>query len=141
MKIGEKVKTMIQKWLNVYPAEKRTFAIKEAMSFETSVIQNRIWYRGKAYELSQLYHQLYGSGFTDASFWSSVPENRNIRKIHSGLPAILVDTVSYIVKSDMLDVSFENKSHQTDWNEIKEDVDFNNVVGKDIKETLIAGDG
>ena len=141
MKIGEKVKTMIQKWLNVCPAENRTFAIKEAMSFETSVIQNRIWYRGKAYELSQLYHQLYGSGFTDAGFWSSVPENKNIRKIHSGLPAILVDTISNIVKSDMWDVSFENKSHQAVWDEIKEDVDFDNVVGKAITETLIAGDG
>ena len=29
-----------------------------------------------------------------------------LRKIHSGLPAILVDTLAYLVKSDMDDVEF-----------------------------------
>ena len=53
-----------------------------------NVTINEIWYRGKAYELQQLYHSL-RLDISQAGFWSQVGYSDNIRKIHSGLPPVL----------------------------------------------------
>lgn len=56
MKISERVKARMQKWLEVRPASNRgNIVIREPYSFETDVIRNRVWYRGDADELKQLY--------------------------------------------------------------------------------------
>ena len=92
---------MIRNWLDIIPADNRSITINEPLSFETEVIRNKIWYRGDAYELEQLYKQI-GVGYGESSrFWAAVPETENIRKIHSGLPAMIVDTLSYIVRSNL----------------------------------------
>ena len=76
---------MIRNWLDIIPADNRSITINEPLSFETEVIRNKIWYRGDAYELEQLYKQI-GVGYGESSrFWAAVPETENIRKIHSGL--------------------------------------------------------
>ena len=99
---------MIRNWLDIIPADNRSITINEPLSFETEVIRNKIWYRGDAYELEQLYKQI-GVGYGEGSrFWAAVPETENIRKIHSGLPAMIVDTLAYIVKSDLNEVEFED---------------------------------
>ena len=48
-------KEMIRNWLDIIPADNRSITINEPLSFETEVIRNKIWYRGDAYELEQLY--------------------------------------------------------------------------------------
>ena len=49
MKLSERVKTKMQKWLEVRPAsEIGSIVIREPDSFETDAIRNRIWYRGRA---------------------------------------------------------------------------------------------
>lgn len=59
MKIRERVKAKMQKWLEVRPASDRgNIVIREPYSFEADVIRNRVWYRGDADELKQLYAQL-----------------------------------------------------------------------------------
>ena len=49
---------MIRNWLDIIPADNRSITINEPLSFETEVIRNKIWYRGDAYELEQLYKQI-----------------------------------------------------------------------------------
>ena len=59
-------KEMIRNWLDIIPADNRSITINEPLSFETEVIRNKIWYRGDAYELEQLYKQI-GVGYGEGS--------------------------------------------------------------------------
>ena len=63
-----------------------------------NVTINEIWYRGKAYELQQLYHSL-RLDISQAGFWSQVGYSDNMRKIHSGLPPDLNSPLKIPMKS------------------------------------------
>ncbi|MDE6102142.1 MAG: capsid protein, partial [Ruminococcus sp.] len=59
-----------------------------------------------------------------------------IRKIHSGLPAIIVDTLAYIVGSDSDGVAIDC----AEWEKISEEIYFEQLVGKAVCDTLVDGD-
>lgn len=134
---------MLRNWLQIQPATPNGIVIQEPLDFQASVIRNQIWYRGEAAELEQLYKQLGAQDSTNASrFWAAVPANAmKLRKIHSGLPAILVDTLAYLVKSDMDDVGFKNGCGETEWKAITEELDFQAAVGQGVAGALKAADG
>lgn len=134
---------MVRNWLQIQPAVTNGIVIQEALSFQASVIRNQIWYRGDASELEQLYKQLGAQDPTNAArWWAAVPGNNlKLRKIHSGLPAILVDTLAYLVKSDMDDVTFSDDAGKTAWEDLQEHLDFADIVGKGIVGALKSGDG
>lgn len=142
-RIGEKVKSMVRNWLQIQPATVNSIVIQEALSFQASVIRNQIWYRGDASELEQLYKQLGQQDPTNAArWWAAVPGNNlKLRKIHSGLPAILVDTLAYLVKSDLDNVTFKTDKGKDDWEELQAKLNFQEIVGKGIVGTLKSGDG
>lgn len=127
---------MIQNWLNIVPASEQSISLMENMTFNTEVLRSQIWYRGDADELAQFFRQLNKFG-VKTSFWESVPINEKVRKIHSGLPAIIADTLAYIVSSDLDNVEID----RPEWEEISQAVDFENVIGKSIVDTLVEGDG
>ena len=91
MKLGERVKAMLQNWLNIVPAVGQSVVLQEKLPREIEVLRSQLWYRGDAAELRQFFHQI-GDG--SGGFWASVPGKSGIRKIHSGLPAIIADTLS-----------------------------------------------
>lgn len=137
-KIRERVKKVLQEWLNITPATNQSFSIIEKTSFISEVLRAQLWYRGDSTELFQFFHTL-DSG--ENSFWGSAPSHEKIRKIHGGLPAIIADTLAYIVYSDMDDIDFgECKTGQEAWTEIEEDK-FTPLLGKAIVDTLVDGDG
>lgn len=142
-KFGEKVKSMVRNWLQIQPATANSIMIQEPLSFQASVIRNQIWYRGDASELEQLYKQLGAQDPTNAArWWAAVPGNNlKLRKIHSGLPSILVDTLAYLVKSDMDDVTFKSDTGKDFWESLQEGLDFEEIVGKGIVGALKSGDG
>ncbi len=142
-KFGKKVKSMLRNWLQIQPAAQNSIVLQEPLSHQASVIRNQIWYRGEAAELEQLYKQLGAQDSTNAArFWAAVPANDvKLRKIHSGLPAILVDTLAYLVKSDMDDIEFKGGAGQQAWEDITQELDFLDVVGRGIAGTLKSGDG
>ena len=142
-KFGEKVKSMLRNWLQIQPAAQNSIVLQEPLSHQASVIRNQIWYRGEAAELEQLYKQLGAQDGTNAArFWAAVPSNNlKLRKIHSGLPAILVDTLAYLVKSDMDDVEFNRDAGKQAWEDITQELDFQDAVGKGIAGALKSGDG
>lgn len=142
-KFGEKVKSMVRNWLEIQPAASNGIVIQEPLGFQASVIRNQIWYRGDASELEQLYKQLGAQDPTNAArWWAAVPGNNlKLRKIHSGLPAILVDTLAYLVKSDMDDVTFKSDTGKDFWESLQEGLDFEEIVGKGIVGALKSGDG
>lgn len=132
------MKKVLQEWLNITPATKQSFSIIEKTNFVSEVLRAQLWYRGDRTELFQFFHQL-DSGAN--SFWGSAPAHEKIRKIHSGLPAIIADTLAYIVYSDMDDIDFgDSKAGQEAWDEIAEDK-FISLLGKAIVDTLVDGDG
>lgn len=132
--IGKKVKKVIQNWLQIIPATEQNIVLMEKTGFVTDVIRSQLWYRGDSNELFQFFHQI-DNGLN--SFWGSVPANEKMRKIHSGLPAIIADTLTYIVQSDLDNVEI----NRIDWDIISEKINFRNLVGKSICNTLVDGDG
>ncbi len=142
MKFSERVKNMIRNWLNIQPAPITTVSLYESMPFELKAIEAMLWYRGDAAELDQFYKQICNDNVTSARFWAA-HTNAQTRKIHTGLPAMIVDTLAYLVKSDMDDVQFKNEIGAEKWAKIGENehFDFTDIVGRGIVGALASGDG
>lgn len=135
MKIKERIKAMVQNWLDIIPAANQTIIIQEKIPREIEILRSKLWYRGDADELWQFFHQV---DISQGGFWGTSPKRRKIRKIHSGLPAIIADTLAYIVNSDLDSIKLER---QNEWEEIAEQIDFKSLVNKSIVDTLVDSDG
>lgn len=130
------------KYLNVQPALTNPITIQEAYTYETNVIRNKLWYRGEPYELDQFFKNVSGDPVNKARFWSAVPsEDLSIRKIHSGLPAMIADKLSDIVVADLDSIEVTGESDNTLWEEIRKDNKFDDNLGDIIATTLVSGDG
>lgn len=140
-KLSEGIKRGIRSWLNVQPATAINIIINEALDYEANAIKNRIWYIGDSKELQQLYGQI-DTGVDQYKFWAckSTP-GQEIRKIHTGLPSLIVDTLAGVVLSD-LDIQIATgKQEQELWETIDRDNKFRKKLEKAVKETLYIGDG
>lgn len=129
------LKRMIKGWLDIQDAPNTTISINEKLNFDTNCIKNEIWMRGDPAELEQFYKQLYNQ---DAMFWGVVPYIK-IRKIHVGIPSLMVKVLSAIVVRDMNDIKL--KSRQNEWEEIEKDNKFKKLLKKAINKSLYLGDG
>ncbi len=133
----DKIRNGIRTFLRIQPAQVSSIQIQETLDYEGNAIKNRIWYRGDSEELSQLYKQIPGD---KTRFWSAVPTvGMEIRKMHVGLPGIIVDTLSNIVVADMNDIKLDTK--QEEWDAIAKDNKFEELIAKAVAETLYIGDG
>lgn len=145
MKIMERVKNMVRSWLEIQPAPGKGIVIREPISHETSVMRNKIWYRGDASEIDQLFKALGEDAVGRARFWAAAPSSEDIRKAHSGLPGIMADTLAGVVKADLDDLDFgedaEGKQAAHRWEKIAHDNDFPALVGQAVVDTLVTGDG
>ena len=140
-RLSENVKRGIRSWLNVQEASPTHILINEPLDYEANAIKNRIWYRGDSEELQQLYSQI-DTGVDKYKFWAckSTP-GQEIRKIHTGLPALVVDTLAGITLAD-LDIQIEkDREAQELWEQIDKDNKFRKKLEKAVKETLYIGDG
>lgn len=137
----ERMRTMLQTWLEIQPAEGRRLSIREPVSHGTNVLRNRVWYRGDAGELDQLFKQLGEDAVGRARFWAAAPESENLRKAHSGLPAVMVDTLAGIVRADLDEMHFDDPQAARRWEDIARDNDFETLVGRAVAECLVTGDG
>ncbi|HBI6881901.1 TPA: capsid protein [Clostridium perfringens] len=130
------------KYLNVQPALTNLITIQEAYTYETNVIRNKLWYRGEPYELDQFFKNISSDPVNKARFWSAVPsEDLSIRKIHSGLPAMIADKLSDIVVADLDSIEVTGEADNTLWEEIRKDNKFDDMLGDIIATTLVSGDG
>ena len=130
------------KYLNVQPASQSSINIQEAYTYETNLIRNKLWYRGEAYEIEQFFKNISSDPVNKARFWSVVPsENLSIRKIHSGLPAMIVDRLSDIIVADIDSIELEKEEDNNLWEEIRKDNKFDEMIGDVISKVLVSGDG
>lgn len=129
------LKKMIKGWLDIQDGPNTVISINEKLNFDTNCIKNEIWMRGDSNELEQFYKQIYNQ---DAMFWASVPYIK-IRKIHLGIPNLMVKVLSAIVVRDMNDI--ELNTRQDEWDCIENDNKFKKLLKKAINKTLYLGDG
>lgn len=84
---------MIKNWLDIQPAPLTGVSLYESLPFEMRAAEGLLWYRGNAAELNQFYMQTANDKTVRARFWAT-PTSGNVRKLHSGLPAIIIDTLA-----------------------------------------------
>lgn len=138
-KVKESIASKMRSFLKIHTANGKSFNIDELLDFDSNVAVNKIWYRGESYELNQLYKQLDDNQY---GFWGSVPTaGIEIRKIHTGLPKIMVNLLSSVVADDMQDVKFTSEADNTLWRDIAEENTFDTLVKSAINKTLYTGDG
>ena len=138
-KIKESIASKMRSFLKIHTANGQSFNINELLDFDSNVAVNKIWYRGESYELNQLYKQLDDNQY---GFWGSVPTaGIEIRKIHTGLPKTIVNTLANIVADDMQDVQFTSEADNTLWRDISKENVFDTLVKSVISKTLYTGDG
>lgn len=135
MGLMQRVKDVVRGWLDINQAQKRNYSITETFNFETNAIKNRIWMRGDPEELDEFYKQLVRD---NSFFWKSSPRTK-MRKIHAGLPSLMVQVLTDVVIRDLNDI--DAGPRQLDWDEIAKDNDFESTIRKAIKEALFIGDG
>ena len=140
-KLNENIKKTVRSWLNVLPASPYNFQINEMLDFEGHCIRNRIWYRGDSNELEQFYKQNRENA-DRFKFWAcDCTPGMEIRKIHTGLPGLIVRTLAAAVLPDMNDFEFGSAKHENLWADIAEDNTFQKKIEGALKEALYIGDG
>ena len=144
MTIMDNIRNRMQSWLQINPPVASSINLQEFFDWEGNAIKNRIWYRGDGSELEQLYWQLVQFNTQRQMFWAShSTPGIEIRKIHTGLPAMIVDILVDIVKSSLNDVNFisSNKKAEKLWAEIDKENNLKSLVEKCVADVLVVGDG
>ena len=143
MSIMDNIKNRLQSWLEISAPYPQAITLQEDADYNTTATINRIWYRGKAGELDQLYSQLQVWPVEQQRFWASRPTpGIEIRKVHTGLPGILVDLLAGIVVSNINDIEIDKSSEVRDvWAKIAAENSEKKLLEKAVKETLVVGDG
>lgn len=131
------VKNMIKTWLDIKEDNSpKGITIHQSEDFEGSCIINKIWLRGDSNELQELHKQLPGR---ETTFWGSVPTaGMAIKKSHSGLPKLIVKTLTNIVMDNYNGVEMENEE---EWQEIADDNNFDELLATTIYEAMSINDG
>ena len=133
-------------WLEILPVENGGLGLSifSEQDFEREVFRNKIWYRGNAGELAQLYamsDDLVGN----RSFWAAGGASAGIRKLHSGLPALIVDTLGDIAVNDLIGVRVseegESVGGQELWDAIALENNFGRLLLRAVRKALALGDG
>lgn len=139
--LSENIKRGIRSWLQIQPSSPYSIQIQETMDYELNAIRNRIWYRGDSNELEQLYSSV--NEYADKhKFWASkCTPGMEMRKIHTGLPGLIVRILSAIVLSDMNDFEFTESAQEELWKEIEKENKFRKALERSLKEVLYIGDG
>lgn len=130
---------MIRNWLEIKSPDSIQIDIEQLNNYESQAFINNIWYRGDPSEIQQLYEQL-NDRLGNKHFWGSKPTvGMNIRKIHTGLPSMIVDTLADISTDDLDKI--EAGKRQEEWNKIAEENNPKALLRDAVVGALVCGDG
>lgn len=133
------IKNMIRNWLEIKNPDSLQIDIEQLTNFEGQAFINNIWYRGDASELNQLYEQL-DDKLGNTHFWGSRPTaGMNIRKIHTGLPAMIIDTLADVSTDDLNKI--ETVKRNEEWKKIAEENNIKELIRDSVVGCLSIGDG
>lgn len=134
MTLGEWIKSKILKFLGLQklaenPNNDRLLFVNDNENIKTELIMaNKIWYLGNGDDLLAFYTGENVVGFNRNPiynrnkrnyFWSKSAQECNIKRVHSGIPHAIIQTISNIV--DMPKITLEK---QDEWDKIAENNDF-----------------
>ena len=141
MGLADYVREKMQSFLQIQPPQAFTINLDGMLDYKGNAIKNRIWYRGDATELSQLYKQI--DLYEDRHlFWASIPTaGLEIAKRHTGLPAIIVDTLTSIVVNNLTDITLKEAEQNRVWSETVVENKFEKLLNKAVSTALFIGDG
>ena len=136
--MADKIREKARSFLQIQPGQSMSINIEEMLDWEGNAIKNQIWYRGDSVELQQLYSQIQAP---NTMFWKAVSTaGLEIRKIHTGLPGMIVDMLSWIVVSDMNQIKVHDERESL-WDKLDQENDFKKILSEAIRDTLVVGDG
>mgnify|MGYP005764316705 CR=1 FL=1 len=139
MSMADKIRNALRSLLKIEPPQKQAFTVYEEMDFWANAFANKLWYKGNAYELNQFYRQL---GSETCPFWGSVPTRGfEIRKIHTGIPKIVVNALVNIVMHDLNDIDFKDITKHDVWQAVCKENKFDELLSMATKDLLVVGDG
>lgn len=143
MGLMDNVRRRMQSFLQINPPMAMMINLEEVLDFQGNAIKNRIWYRGDPNELEQLYWQIPKHQVEMQKFWASHPTmGMEMRKIHTGLPATMVDLLAGIITAGVNDFAFEKSEPVADaWGVIDSENHVKKLIEKCVKEVLVVGDG
>lgn len=152
MGVNDRITALIRNWLNVRESNvNKTILIEDHNDIQVTLFKNELWYRGDISELQQFYNN-YDDGAGNTSFWKGKSTNGiNFRKIHTGLPGLIVDKLVDIVVDDMNDINIytgkDEKGNPTKnveamerWETIAKEHDFKDKVLKDAVKWALLGE-
>lgn len=140
MKAGDRIRMALRTFLRIDPAPIQGYHISETLDFQGNAIKNRIWYRGDAVELNQFYRQM--PDRSTCMFWASVPtKGLELRKIHTGLPKEIIETLSGLIVSDMAEFDFPKKEKGELWADIQRENQFRSLITRALNGCMVIGDG
>lgn len=133
------MRNKIRGFLKIDSTNTAVITITQKSDFFANCAKNRIWYRGDSNELSQLYSQL---DVSPTVFWkASSTKGMEIRKIHTGLPKLMVKVLTNIVINDYNGIDIDKPVLLQQWQNIAKENKVDKLVKKLIKNILITGDG
>lgn len=134
------IRNGIRSFLQINPPQQNVFQITEQLDYYGNAAVNRIWARGDATELQELYKAMPGDA-NKVRFWAAVPTKGNdINKLHTGLPKLMKRLLADIVMADMGDITVDGKWKDV-WEDIENDNDFEGLIETALNEMLTVGDG
>lgn len=135
-------KSAIMKIFKIEPALEHSITVREPLSFQANVLKNQIWYRGDPSELGQFFNAATVDNATKSRFWAASYTSK-VRKMHSGVPKMVVNKFSDIILGDLDKITINDVEEATNalWEEIAKDNKFTKVLEKAIQGALSCGDG
>ena len=139
MGIGDYLRDKLRNFLRIEPAPERTITLRQRLDYYGSAARNKLWYRGDSQELSDFFSQ---TDLPDTLFWkASQTRGLEIRKIHVGIPRLMVKVLANIIAHDYNGVEIKEPEHERIWASIAKDNSFDARLKKVIKRLLMIGDG
>lgn len=141
MSLGERVKTAVRNFLNINTDNGISVEVRQLMDHDAEVFKDRIWYRGRANEIEELYASI-SDNLGNGHFWGSKPtKGMKIRKIHTGLPSLIVDTLTDVCVGDLYAITVDDSEMGQVWDDIAEENMIYDVISDSVRDTLHLGDG
>lgn len=130
---------MFRNWLEIKAPNSIQIDIEQLNNYESQAFINNIWYRGEPSELEQLYEQI-NDKLGNSHFWGSKPTvGMNVRKIHTGLPAMIIDTLADISTDDLNKIDVEKR--QEEWDVVDRENNVKSLLKQAVIGVLSVGDG
>lgn len=138
MKAGDFIRNKLKCFLRIEPADRLSFYIKEELDFAGTAYMHKLWYRGNAAELAQFYRKMPDS---NGRFWhSSASAGLEIRRAHTAIPKLMVNTLAGIVAGDFNGIDIDGSGARI-WGEVESTNDIRALIRQAVTDMLVVGDG